>query len=78
MFVKFTLELSDQQTHLTQAVNKGYIRLKNILKRRLNEERMDGMLKSDVDMDKVVKMFYSEFLGHAIWSHRINPLKIRT
>jgi TetR/AcrR family transcriptional repressor of nem operon len=66
IFVNLTVELSDQRPHLAQAVNEGFIRFKNMLKRLLEEEQTAGTLKTGVDIDKVVEMIFSGLLGACV------------
>ena len=66
IFVKLTVELSDQKPHLAQAVNEGFVRFKRMLERLLNEEREAGTLHSDVDINKVVEMIFSGLLGASV------------
>jgi TetR/AcrR family transcriptional repressor of nem operon len=66
IFVNLTVELSDQRPHLAQAVNEGFSRFKNMLKRLLKEEQAAGRLKPGVDIDKEVEMLFSGLLGACV------------
>ncbi len=66
IFVNLAVELSDQRPHLAQAVHEGFVRLKKMLKRLLNDERAAGMLKTDVDTDRVVEMIFAGLLGACV------------
>jgi TetR/AcrR family transcriptional regulator, transcriptional repressor for nem operon len=66
VFVNLTVELSDQRPHLAKAVNEGFTRFKNMLRRLLNEAQAAGTLKTGVDIDKVVAMIFSGLLGACV------------
>ncbi len=66
IFVNFTVELSDQQPHLAEAVNDGFYRFKDMLKRLLKEAEGDGSLKPEVDIRKVVEIIFSGLLGACV------------
>jgi AcrR family transcriptional regulator len=66
IFVKLTVELSDQQPQLAQAVNEGFVRFKGMLNRLMIKEREAGTLHSDVDINKVVEMIFSGLLGASV------------
>jgi hypothetical protein len=61
-----TVELSDQQPQLAQALNEGFVRFKGMLNRLMIEEREAGTLHSDVDINKVVEMIFSGLLGASV------------
>jgi TetR/AcrR family transcriptional repressor of nem operon len=66
IFVNLAVELSDQQPHLAQAVNEGFVRFKKMLRRLLLEERAAGTLKNDVVLDRVVEMTFAGLLGACV------------
>ena len=63
IFINLTVELSDQQPHLAEAVNKGFDRFKSMLRRLLDQEKNAGNLRPEVDINEVVEMIFSGLLG---------------
>ncbi len=66
IFVNFTVELSDQKPHLAEAVNVGFYRFKDMLKRLLGEAEADGGLKQEVDTGKAAEIIFSGLLGACV------------
>jgi TetR/AcrR family transcriptional regulator, transcriptional repressor for nem operon len=66
VFVTFTVELNDQFPHLVQEVNKGFIGLKSLLKRLLDESMERGELKPSVNTGNVIEILFSGMLGTSV------------
>ena len=66
VFVTFTVELNDQFPHLVQEVNKGFIGLKSLLKRLLDESMERGELKPGVNTGNVIEILFSGMLGTSV------------
>ncbi len=66
IFVTFSVELPDQRPHLAEEVNKGFVGLKAMLKRMLNEGKELGELGNDVNIGTVTEMLFSGMVGASV------------
>jgi len=66
IFITLSVELDDQQPELMQEVNKGYIGLKNMLKRYLEEAKEKGELKQNLNVDSATEMIFSGMIGSSV------------
>lgn len=66
IFITFSVELDDQHPQLMQEVNKGFVRVKDILQRLLEESRELGELKQDVNTDRVTELIFSGMIGSSV------------
>ena len=66
IFVTFSVELPDQRPHLAEEVNKGFVGLKAMLKRMLNEGKELGELGNDVNIGAVTEMLFSGMVGASV------------
>lgn len=66
IFVTFSVELNDQRPHLSREVNRGFIGLKGMLKRLLDESKEAGELRSDVSTDAITEMLFAGVLGATV------------
>lgn len=66
IFVTFSVELDDQRPHLMQEVNKGFVGLKNMLKRLLEEGKEIGELRDDVNINRATELIFSGMLGTSV------------
>lgn len=66
IFVTFSVELDDQRPHLAQEVNKGFIGLKGMLKRLLDEGKELGELREDVSTSTISEMLFAGMLGASV------------
>ncbi|HKL81927.1 MAG TPA: TetR/AcrR family transcriptional regulator [Desulfobacter sp.] len=66
IFINLTVELSDQCPHLAAEVSEGFGRFKFMLRRFLEQERLAGMLKDNVEIDGVVAVVFSGLLGACV------------
>ncbi len=71
IFVTFSVELPDQRPHLAEEVNKGFVGLKAMLKRMLNEGKELGELGNDVNIGAVTEMLFSGMVGASV-IYRVN------
>ena len=71
IFVTFSVELPDQRPHLAEEVNKGFVGLKAMLKRMLNEGKELGELGNDVNIGTVTEMLFSGMVGASV-IYRVN------
>ena len=66
IFVTFSVELPDQRPHLAEEVNKGFVGLKAMLKRMLNEGKELGKLGNDVNIGTVTEMLFAGMVGASV------------
>ena len=66
IFITLSVELDDQYPQLMQEVNKGFIGLKNMLKRYLEEAKERGELKQTVNVHNTTEMIFSGMLGSSV------------
>ena len=66
IFITFSVELDDQHPDLMQEVNKGFVGLKNMLKRFLEEAKEIGELKQDVNTNRLTEMIFSGMIGSSV------------
>jgi TetR/AcrR family transcriptional repressor of nem operon len=66
IFVTFSVELDDQHPHLCREVNKGFIGLKDMLRRLLNEGKQKGELHKDISINAVTEMLFAGMLGASV------------
>ncbi|MFQ5854468.1 MAG: TetR family transcriptional regulator C-terminal domain-containing protein [Anaerolineae bacterium] len=66
VFITFAVELADQRPHLCEEVNEGFVRLKAILKRLLDEGKEAGELNSDVSTSAIAEMLFAGMVGASV------------
>ena len=66
VFITLSVELSDQIPHLSKEIEKGFIGLKNLYKRFLDEGRESGELNQNVDTDAITEMIFNSMLGASV------------
>lgn len=66
IFVTLSVELDDQIPKLSQEINKGFIRLKKMFVRLLEEGKAVGELREDVDTESLTEMIFSCMLGTSV------------
>jgi TetR/AcrR family transcriptional repressor of nem operon len=66
IFVTFSVELNDQRPHLSREVNKGFVGLKAMIKRLLDEGRESGELSNDVSTSDITEMLFVGMLGATV------------
>ncbi len=66
IFVNLALELSDQHPEMAREVNEGFVRLKKLIKRLLDEEKEGGRLRDDTDTTQVTELIFSGLLGACV------------
>ena len=66
IFVTFSVELDDQKPHLMKEVSKGFIGLKRMLKRLLEEGKEKGELPVEVNTDRATEMIFSGMIGSSV------------
>jgi AcrR family transcriptional regulator len=66
IFVAFSVELDDQHPHLCEEVNKGFVGLKGLLGRLLEEGKAAGELGDAVDTDAMTEMLFAGMIGASV------------
>ncbi len=66
IFVTFSVELDDQRPHLAKEVNKGFVGLKAMLKRLLDEGKESGELSDGVITSAITEMLFVGMLGASV------------
>lgn len=66
VFITLSVELSDQIPHLSREIEKGFIGLKNLYKRFLDEGKASGELNKNVDTDAITEMIFNSMLGASV------------
>ena len=66
VFITLSVELSDQIPHLSKEIEKGFIGLKNLYKRFLDEGKHSGELDKNVNTDAITEMIFNSMLGASV------------
>ena len=66
IFITFAVELGDQRPHLSEEVNKGFVGLKQMIKRLLEQGRKFGELRNGVDPNSVTEILFNGMLGASV------------
>jgi len=66
IFIILSVELGDQAPHLSREVQKGFIGLKGMINRFLDESRELGLLKTAVDTGTITEIIFNGMLGASI------------
>ncbi len=66
IFVTLSVELDDQRPHLSRELNKGFVGLKAMLNRYLEEARRTGKIRKTCDVRAVTELIFSVILGTAV------------
>jgi AcrR family transcriptional regulator len=66
IFIMFSVELADQRPHLAQEVNTGFIGLKAMIQRLLDEGKESGELHDDVSTSAVTEMLFAGIVGVSV------------
>ena len=66
VFVVLSVELADQLPHLAGELNEGFIRLKAMIKRLLDEGSRAGHLRGEVAVEAVTDVIFSGMIGASV------------
>ncbi len=66
IFITLSVSLSDKHPHLSQEINKGFVSLKAMIKRWLNQGKARGELKEDVKTEAAVEVIFTGMLGATV------------
>lgn len=66
IFITLLIELKNQSPHLANEINKGFIGLKSMIKRLLDQGKALGSLRQDADTAAISEMLFNSMLGAAV------------
>jgi TetR/AcrR family transcriptional repressor of nem operon len=66
IFLTFSVELDDQCPHLSKEVHKGFVGLKAMLNRLLDEGKESGELSGSVSTNAITEMLFAGMLGATV------------
>ncbi len=66
IFVTFSVELDDQRPHLMQKVITGFVGLKGMLRRLLEEGKALGEFSDDVNTNRATELIFSGMIGTSV------------
>ena len=66
IFVTLSVELDDQRPDFSREVNEGFVRLKAMIRRFLDQGKENGELRGEVNTEAVTEMIFSGMLGASV------------
>jgi TetR/AcrR family transcriptional repressor of nem operon len=66
VFVTLSVELDDQRSVFSQELNEGFVRLKAMIKRLLDQGKKSGELRPGVNTEAVTEVIFSGMLGASV------------
>lgn len=66
IFVNLAIELSDQAPDLASEVNEGFVRLRGMIRRLLDEEKATGGIPVSTDTEAVTNLVFTGLLGACV------------
>ena len=66
VFITLAVELSDQRPHLSKEIEKGFVGLKGMYKRLLDEGKENGELGEHVNTDAITEIIFTSMLGASV------------
>jgi TetR/AcrR family transcriptional repressor of nem operon len=66
IFVTLSVELDDQLPHLARELNDGFVHLKAMIRRLLDQGKESGEIRNDVDTAAVTEMIFGGMIGAAV------------
>ena len=66
IFIILMVEVKNQRPHLSKEIKKGFVGLKNMIKRHLEEAKDSGQLKNGADTDEMSEILFNGMLGAAV------------
>ena len=74
VFITLSAELNDQRPQLSKEIEKGFVGLKGMLRRFLEQGKKSGELINSVDTDTVTEILFSGMLGASL-AYGVNKSK---
>ena len=66
IFVTLSVELADQRPHLAREINEGFIRLKAMINRLLDQGQASGEVRNEIDTEDVTEMIFAGMIGASV------------
>jgi len=66
IFVTLSVELDDQRPIFSQELKEGFVRLKGMIRRLLDQGKKSGELRPEVNTEAVTDMIFSGMLGASV------------
>ena len=66
IFIMFAVELGDCRPHLSREVQKGFIGLKSMIKRLLDESKESGEFSNGINTDIITEILFNGILGASV------------
>lgn len=66
IFVTLSVELDDQRPDFSRELNEGFVRLKAMIRRYLDQGKEKGKLREEVNTEAVTEMIFSGMLGASV------------
>jgi len=66
IFVTLSVELDDQNPLFSKELNEGFVRLKAMIRRLLDQGKESGKLRPEVNTESVTEMIFSGMLGASV------------
>jgi TetR/AcrR family transcriptional repressor of nem operon len=66
VFITLSVELNDQLPHLSQEITKGFVGLKNMVHRLLEQGKETGELNSNLDSSAITEILFAGMLGASV------------
>jgi len=66
IFVTLSVELDDQRPHLAREINDGFVRLKAMINRLLNQGKASGEVRDEINTEAVAEMIFAGMIGASV------------
>jgi TetR/AcrR family transcriptional repressor of nem operon len=66
VFITLSVELNDQRPHLSKELTKGFVGLKNMIQRLLEQGKEVGQLNNNLDSSTVTEILFAGMLGASV------------
>ena len=66
IFVTLSVELDDQNPVFSRELNEGFVRLKGMIRRLLDQGKESGELRAEVNTEALTEMIFSGMLGASV------------
>jgi AcrR family transcriptional regulator len=66
VFITLSVELNDQRPHLSEEITKGFVGLKNMIFRLLEQGKETGKLDKSIDSNTVTEILFAGMLGASV------------
>ena len=66
IFIMFAVELGNSRPHLSREVQKGFVGLKAMIKRLLDEGKASGELYNGINTDTITEILFTGILGASV------------